>query len=146
MSELRLGPIVNIESDGEVGFAPGVVAYTDDGTSGWIGFPGRAGEVLWKPGEGTASGDGWHVCIGDAITRAVMDGKIPTRRLDEMPPVPRIATSPEPRSWPINKFITLVDDGPAAATFDLGQQSLSLLRSDVPKVIAALQEWQDLHR
>jgi hypothetical protein len=44
------------------------------------------------------------------------------------------------KTWPINKHVTMIDDG-EALTFDLGQHALSLLPTDVPKVMAACAEW-----
>lgn len=44
------------------------------------------------------------------------------------------------KTWPINKWITCMDDG-GAFTFDMGESSLSLLPADVPKVHGALTEW-----
>lgn len=53
--------------------------------------------------------------------------------------------TPEYKSWPINKWITMVDDGDEAITFDVGESTLSLLAADVPKVYAALGEWMADH-
>jgi len=49
------------------------------------------------------------------------------------------------KTWSINKWITMIDDGDEAITFDVGNMSLSLLAVDVPKVHAALQEWMIDH-